>query len=369
MTSSAEKRNKGKAPIQDYPQDRRLPAGQSFVNHEGASPKGNQRGSTSLQESIPVDVTYSSGDMAVILQEVLSKKLQFNDGAYIDLPYSIKTILDNLHLAYTIKHHGLFQRTLKALEIHLVNLEARNEAITSLLSGKDEIRSKDKTVKMGTDYARLSLKASLRSAVANLPTEIQILVTTPYPDLDNSDDMRDIFAQATWEEYFGCSLKVYEKEHPFPSLLINYEDGPDEEDEMGPYWLSRMFEYGFIKEIKLTIHNQILEHTPTMGKRQLDDCATLKALSTHQWVLPPWPLRTIALVTRSQTSLDPVQIAGKSSKEIKDLAQQLLLQLEELGSQEKGSPTSLEASANFDPNDPLFPNSQDMNDAYRLDSE
>ncbi|KAL0015696.1 hypothetical protein SO802_002765 [Lithocarpus litseifolius] len=38
-------------------------------------------------------------------------------------------------------------------------------------------------------------------------------------------------------------------------------------------------------------------------------------------------------------------------------------------SQEKGSPASSEASANFDLNDPLFQDSQDPNDAYKLDSE
>ncbi|KAL0008794.1 hypothetical protein SO802_010296 [Lithocarpus litseifolius] len=69
---------------------------------------------------------------------------------------------------------------------------------------------------------------------------------------------------------------------------------------------------------------------------------------------PPLVQRTIAPVTRSQSSLDSVQIVGKSSKELKDLAQQLLLQSEGLQSQEKGSPASSEASANFDPNDPLF---------------
>ncbi|KAL0002158.1 hypothetical protein SO802_015939 [Lithocarpus litseifolius] len=63
------------------------------------------------------------------------------------------------------------------------------------------------------------------------------------------------------------------------------------------------------------------------------------------------------------------KIAEKSSKELKDLAQQLLLQSEELQSQEKGPPVSLEASANFDPNDPLFQDAQDPNDAYRLDIE
>ena len=43
---------------------------------------------------------------------------------------------------------------------------------------------------------------------------------------------------------------------------------------------------------------------------------------------PPPVQRTIAHKTRSQSSLDSVQIAGKSSKELKDLAQQLILQLE-----------------------------------------
>ncbi|KAL0005997.1 hypothetical protein SO802_013558 [Lithocarpus litseifolius] len=80
--------------------------------------------------------------------------------------------------------------------------------------------------------------------------------------------------------------------------------------------------------------------------------------------LPPPVQRNI--VTRSQSSLD--SFAGKSSKELKDLAHQLLLQSEELQSQERGSPVSSEASANFDPNDPLFQDSQDPNDAYRLDS-
>ncbi|KAK9996799.1 hypothetical protein SO802_021485 [Lithocarpus litseifolius] len=52
---------------------------------------------------------------------------------------------------------------------------------------------------------------------------------------------------------------------------------------------------------------------------------------------PPPVQRNIAPVTRSQSSLDSVQIAGKSSKELKDLAQLLLLQSEELQSQEKAT--------------------------------
>ena len=67
MTSSAKKRNKGKAPTQGYPQDKRPRAGSSFVMHEGISSKGNQRGSSSLQDYVPAEVTYSNGDMTVVL--------------------------------------------------------------------------------------------------------------------------------------------------------------------------------------------------------------------------------------------------------------------------------------------------------------
>ena len=138
---------------------------------------------------------------------------------------------------------------------------------------------------MGTDYARLSLKTQslLRSVVANLPTDIQSsilesktmfrsfdlwfkcfkkLVTTTIPDLDELDEGDNVFLQLEWEEYFGSTLRVYEKKHPFPSLLINYDDSSyitadsDDNDDRDPYWLSQMFEYGFIKFIKLTSHFQ-----------------------------------------------------------------------------------------------------------------
>ena len=47
--------------------------------------------------------------------------------------------------------------------------------LTSQLSGKEDIHSMDNTPIMSTDYARLSLKTQnqLRSAVANLPSDIQ----------------------------------------------------------------------------------------------------------------------------------------------------------------------------------------------------
>ena len=66
--------------------------------------------------------------MVIVLQEVLSKNLQFHNGFYSKLPNSIKFILDNLQAAYTRNHSQLFQKTLKALEIHLVDLTASHYA-------------------------------------------------------------------------------------------------------------------------------------------------------------------------------------------------------------------------------------------------
>ena len=120
--------------------------------------------------------------MVVALQEVLSRTLQFHDGVYSELPNSIKFILDNLQAAFTLKHHTLFQKTLQALEIHLINLTAQNEAYTShhanLVSENEAFESHlvrhlnitdDPYTIMGIDYARLSLKAQslLRSVIAN----------------------------------------------------------------------------------------------------------------------------------------------------------------------------------------------------------
>ena len=75
MTSSAKRRNKGKAPAQDYSQDKRIPAGQTFVMHEGASSGVKPSGSTFLQGDVPAEVTYFNGDMIIVLQEVLSRNL------------------------------------------------------------------------------------------------------------------------------------------------------------------------------------------------------------------------------------------------------------------------------------------------------
>ena len=219
MSSPAEKKGKGKVPARDYPHDKRLPAmGQSFEKHEGAS-STSHRGAASLQSMYPEMDTYFSRFTAI------------------------------------------------------------NERYTSLLSGKEDIHSKDKVTIMGTDYSKFSLKTRtiLKDATANLPSDLQnhilkskainesrnlwyehfkILVTTTFPNPDDSDDMDNILAQAEWEDYFGSSTRVYENKHPFPGLLINYNDETDE-DERDPAWLSQMFESGFIRLIQLTSHDQI----------------------------------------------------------------------------------------------------------------
>ena len=73
---------KGKAPIQDYSQPKRLPAGWPFKMHEGASSGVKSSGATSLQGDVPVEVTYSNGDIIIALQEVLAQNLQFHNGIH-----------------------------------------------------------------------------------------------------------------------------------------------------------------------------------------------------------------------------------------------------------------------------------------------
>ena len=87
---------KGKTLIQDYSQPKRLPAGQPFKMHKGASSGVKSSGVTSLQGDVPAKVTYTNGDIIIALQEVLARNLQFHNGTYSELPTSIKLILDNL---------------------------------------------------------------------------------------------------------------------------------------------------------------------------------------------------------------------------------------------------------------------------------
>ena len=82
----------------------------------------------------------------------------------------------------------------------------------------------------------------------------------------------------------------------------------------------------------------------------------------------PLPVeKPIALRTRSQSSLDSVQISGKSSRKLKELAQQLIAHSQQLESEEQVSPTTSIGSVNQDPTDP-FQDAQNPYSGYDLDS-
>ena len=58
------------------------------------------------------------------------------------------------------------------------------------------------------------------------------MVTIHFPVLGEEADPRVTASTlAIWDQYFGSSHRVYEKQHPFPGLIVNYEDGAEDEDE------------------------------------------------------------------------------------------------------------------------------------------
>ena len=75
----------------------------------------------SLQDTLLAEAMYSCGGKSEILQEVLRTDLIFRDGEFTDLPFHIKLLLDNLQAAFTLRQKPLFQKTLKAFELHLVS--------------------------------------------------------------------------------------------------------------------------------------------------------------------------------------------------------------------------------------------------------
>ena len=75
-----------------------------------------------------------------------------------------------------MSHYANIVSEIEAFRSCLVSyLNIIDDPYTSQLFGKEEIHSMDKKTITGTDYARLSLKTQslLRSAIANLPADIQ----------------------------------------------------------------------------------------------------------------------------------------------------------------------------------------------------
>ena len=82
-----------------------------------------------LQDTLLAKAMYSCGEKCVILQKVLHIDLMFQDREFTNLSLHIKLLLDNLHAAFTLRQKPLFQKTLQALELHLVSTEAFIKAL------------------------------------------------------------------------------------------------------------------------------------------------------------------------------------------------------------------------------------------------
>ena len=203
--------------------------------HEGVSIE-----TISLQDTLSAEAMYSCDEKSVILQKVLHTDLMFQNGEFIDLPLHIKLLLDNLQAAFTLRQKPLFQKTLQALELHLVSTGAFIEALGCQLPAKEdgdsssiktELQSLNRYL-MGTSFSKLhpKIQQKTRFAIRTLPPEIQhnilthkaltrsydrwmhlfkVLVSTAFI---RTEDMTHIwlFHEATWYESFGEVDRVYE---------------------------------------------------------------------------------------------------------------------------------------------------------------
>ena len=92
----------------------------------------------SLQDTLLAEAMYSYGEKSVILQKVFRTNLMFQGREFTDLTLHIKILLDNLPATFTLIQKPLFQKTLKALELHLVSTSAFIEASGCQLPGKED---------------------------------------------------------------------------------------------------------------------------------------------------------------------------------------------------------------------------------------
>ena len=174
-TSQADMKGKGKAPTVQ-PKQFRKPSVRISDKHEGISIE-----TISLQDTLLVEAMYSCGDKSEILQEVLRTDLIFLDREFTNLPFHIKLILDNLQTAFTLREKPLFQKTLKALELHLVSTSAFIEASGCQLPGKKDgdsssTKTKSQSPKsylMGTSFSKLhpKIQQKMRLAIRTLPPQ------------------------------------------------------------------------------------------------------------------------------------------------------------------------------------------------------
>ena len=116
-----------------------------------------------------------------------------------------------------------------------------------------------------------------------------------------------------------------------------------------------MYKIHWISMWNYTINNNLLDRE--FPVKWWDSLRINQIIDQVHKDFPPPIQKAFAHKTRSRSSLDSVQISGKSSKELRDLGQQLILQSEQLESTEKNSPASSEASVGNCSNNPLFQDS------------
>ena len=151
--------------------------------HEGISIE-----TISLQDTLLAEAMYSCGEKSVILQKVIHTELMFQDEEFTDLPLHIKLLIDNLQAAFTLRQKPLFQKTLQALELHLVSTRAFIEALGCQLPGKEDGDSSSTKTElqslnsylMGTSFSKLhpKIQQKTRLAIRTLPLEIQQNILT-----------------------------------------------------------------------------------------------------------------------------------------------------------------------------------------------
>ena len=153
-------KGKAKAPVVQ-PKEIRKASMKISDKHEGVLIE-----TISLQDTLIVEEMYSCGGKSEILQEVVRTYCIFQDEEFTDLPFHIKLLLDNLQAAFTLRQKPLFQKTLKALELHLVSTSAYIEALGCQLPGKEDgdsssIKTESQSLKsylMGTIFSKLHPK-------------------------------------------------------------------------------------------------------------------------------------------------------------------------------------------------------------------
>ena len=156
-----------------------------------------------------------------------------------------------------------------------------------------------------------------------------------------------------WWEMFGSVPQIFPE--PLQEAL-RYFDSRFQASNHGSQFpvilhMTVMYRIHWISMWNYAINNNLLDREFSI--KWWDSLRIDQIINQLHKDFPPPIQRVIAHNTRSQSSLDSVQITRKSIKELKNLAQQLLLQSKQLKSEEKVSPTSSEALVNCSPIDPF----------------